>query len=110
MSTLVANYDWSLVWEHRSELLHGLLTALEVAAVALVISTAIGLLLALARMGKAPLSWFAVIYINVFRGVPALVSVIWVYFGLSLLVGISFTVFQAGVIALTLLYLSLIHI
>ena len=32
---LVANYDWSLVWEHRSELLHGLLTALEVSAVAL---------------------------------------------------------------------------
>ena len=35
---LLANYDWSLVWEYRSELLHGLLTALEVAAVALVIS------------------------------------------------------------------------
>jgi ABC-type amino acid transport system permease subunit len=59
-------------------------------------------------MGKAPLSWFAVIYINVFRGVPALVSVIWVYFGLSLLIGISFTVFQAGVIALTLLYSAFI--
>ena len=97
---LVANYDWSLVWEHRSELLHGMLTALEVAAVALVISTAIGLLLALARMGKPPLSWLAVIYINVFRGVPALVSVIWVYFGVSLIIGISFSVFQAGVIAL----------
>ena len=88
---LLANYDWSLVWEYRSELLHGLLTALEVAAVALVISTAVGLRLALARMGKPPLSWLAVIYINVFRGVPALVSVIWVYFGLSLIIGISFS-------------------
>ena len=105
---LLANYDWSLVWEYRSELLHGLLTALEVAAVALVISTVVGLLLALARMGKAPLSWLAVIYINVFRGVPALVSVIWVYFGLSLIIGISFSVFQAGVIALVLLYSAFI--
>jgi len=105
---LLANYDWSLVWEHRSALLHGLLTALEVAAVALVISTAVGLLLALARMGKPPLSWLAVIYINVFRGVPALVSVIWVYFGLSLIIGISFSVFQAGVIALVLLYSAFI--
>ena len=43
-------------------------------------------------------------YINIFRGVPALVSVIWVYFGVALLLGIRFTVFQAGVIALTLLY------
>jgi ABC-type amino acid transport system permease subunit len=30
--------------------------------------------------------------------------VIWVYFGVSLVVGINFTVFQAGVIALVLLY------
>jgi His/Glu/Gln/Arg/opine family amino acid ABC transporter permease subunit len=80
---LLASYDWSLIWENRSQLLHGLLTALEVAAVALVISVIVGLLLALARMSKPPLSWLAAIYINVFRGVPALVSVIWVYFGLS---------------------------
>jgi His/Glu/Gln/Arg/opine family amino acid ABC transporter permease subunit len=60
--------------------------------------------LALARMSRPPLSWLAAVYINVFRGVPALVSVIWVYFGWSLLLGISFTVFQAGVIALVLLY------
>ena len=43
-------------------------------------------------------------YINIFRGVPALVSVIWVYFGWSLVLGISFTVFQAAVIALVALY------
>jgi ABC-type amino acid transport system permease subunit len=34
--------------------------------------------------------------------------VIWVYFGLSLILGINFTVFQAGVIALTLLYSAFI--
>ena len=101
---MVASYDWSLIWENRSAFWHGLLTALSVAAVAIVISVAVGLVLALARMGKPPLSWLAAAYINVFRGVPALVSVIWVYFGWSLLLGISFTVFQAGVIALVLLY------
>jgi His/Glu/Gln/Arg/opine family amino acid ABC transporter permease subunit len=101
---MLASYNWSLIWENRSVFLHGLLTALSVAAVAIVVSVGVGLVLALARMGKPPLSWFAAIYINVFRGVPALVSVIWVYFGWSLLLGISFTVFQAGVIALVLLY------
>jgi His/Glu/Gln/Arg/opine family amino acid ABC transporter permease subunit len=101
---VLASYDWSLIWDNRSAFLHGLLTALEVAAVAIVISVFVGLLLALARMSRPPLSWAAAVYINVFRGVPALVSVIWVYFGLSLAIGISFTVFQAGVIALVLLY------
>jgi His/Glu/Gln/Arg/opine family amino acid ABC transporter permease subunit len=101
---ILASYDWSLIWQHRSDFLHGLATALEVAAVAIVISVVVGLILALARMSKPPLSWLAAIYINVFRGVPALVSVIWVYFGWSLVVGINFSVFEAGVIALVLLY------
>jgi His/Glu/Gln/Arg/opine family amino acid ABC transporter permease subunit len=98
------SYDWGLVWRFRGDLLHGLLTAGEVAIVALLLSIVAGLILALMRMGPKPLAWIATAYINVFRGVPALVSVIWVYFGLSLLLGVSFTVFQAGVIALTLLY------
>jgi His/Glu/Gln/Arg/opine family amino acid ABC transporter permease subunit len=100
--------NWDLVWDYRAELLRGLLTAIEVAAVALVLSTGAGLLLAVGRMSKPPVSWLAGIYVNVFRGMPALVSVIWVYFGLSLILGINFSVFQAGVIALTLLYSAFI--
>jgi His/Glu/Gln/Arg/opine family amino acid ABC transporter permease subunit len=100
----ITNYDWSLIWDYRGDLLRGLLTALEVSAVALVIATAAGLGLAMLRMGKAPLSWIAAMYINVFRGMPALVTVIWIYFGVSLLLGVNFTVFQAGVLALSLLY------
>lgn len=101
---IFAAYDWGLIWDNRGALLDGLWTAMKVAAVALVISVGVGLLLALARMGRPPLSWLAAVYINVFRGVPALVSVIWVYFGWSLLLGVQFSVFQAGVIALVLLY------
>ena len=105
---IVASYDWGLIWQNKHLFLNGLATALEVAAVAIVISVVIGIALALARMGKPPLSWLAAVYINVFRGVPALVSVIWVYFGWSLVLGINFTVFQAGVIALVLLYSAFI--
>jgi His/Glu/Gln/Arg/opine family amino acid ABC transporter permease subunit len=101
---IVASYDWSLIWQNRHLFLQGMLTAIEVASVAIVISVFVGLLLALARLSRRPLSWLAAIYINVFRGVPALVSVIWVYFGWSLVLGINFSVFTAGVIALVLLY------
>lgn len=97
-------FDWNLVWDHRQELIDGLLVALRVSVTALVIAVVAGLGLALLRMSRAPFSWIAATYINVFRGIPALVSVIWVYFGISLAFGISFTVFQAGVIALSLLY------
>ena len=98
------DYDWSLIWDNREALLNGLWTALSVAVVALVISVVGGLGLAVLRTAPKPFSWIALVYINIFRGVPALVSVIWVYFGVALLLGIRFTVFQAGVIALSLLY------
>ena len=93
------DYDWSLIWDNREALLGGLLTAFSVAIVALVISVAFGLLLAVLRSGPRAVRWIATAYINIFRGVPALVSVIWVYFGVALLLGVRFTVFQAGVIA-----------
>ena len=101
---MLAYYDWGLVWEYRGEFFHGLLTALEVAGAAILIAVIVGLLLALARMSKPPLSWVAAAYINLFRGMPVLVTVIWIYFGLSLFLGINFTAFQAAVIALVLLY------
>src|SRR5689334_19611452 len=105
---MLAVNNWGLLWDNRSALLDGLLTALEVSLVALVLSTVIGLILALLRMSAPPLSWLAAGYINIFRGVPALVSVIWVYFGVSLVIGVEFSTFQAGVIALTLLYSAFI--
>jgi His/Glu/Gln/Arg/opine family amino acid ABC transporter permease subunit len=97
-------YNWGLIWDNHSALLNGLLVALKVSLCAVVISVAGGLLLAIMRLSRQPISFIAAVYINVFRGVPALVSVIWVYFGVSLLLGVDFSVFQAGVIALSLLY------
>jgi len=105
---IFAAYDWGLIWDNRTALLDGLRVALEVSVVALILSVVVGLLLALLRMSKPPVSWLAALYVNVFRGVPALVSVIWVYFGLSLVLNIQFSTFQAGVIALTLLYSAFI--
>jgi len=95
--------NWSIVWDNRGALMSGLGVALQVAFVSLLISIVGGLVLAAMRMARPPFSWLAGLYINVFRGVPSLVGVIWVYFGLSFLIGVNFTVFQAGVIALVLL-------
>jgi His/Glu/Gln/Arg/opine family amino acid ABC transporter permease subunit len=104
MLTLATTYNWSLIWKNHHALLDGLATGAEVAAVALGISLIVGLLLAVVRMSPRPWCWIATAYINVFRGLPALVSGIWVYFGLSLALHITLSVFQAGVIALSLLY------
>lgn len=105
MNTAGVSFQWGLIWDNRAILLKGLGTAIVVSITALVLSLILGLALALARMSShRVVSLLASSYVNVFRGIPALVSVIWVYFGWSLLFGYNFTVFEAGVIALTLLY------
>jgi His/Glu/Gln/Arg/opine family amino acid ABC transporter permease subunit len=101
-------YQWILVWDNKDQFWLGLEFALKLAVVGLVLSVILGLLLALARMRGGPLGAFAVLYINIFRGMPALVTALWVYFGIAIVVGYNFTVFQAGVIALTLLYSAFI--
>jgi His/Glu/Gln/Arg/opine family amino acid ABC transporter permease subunit len=106
--TPVFAYQWGLIWDTKAEFWKGLELALEMAAVALVLSTVIGLGLALMRTARPPLNWIGSLYINIFRGMPALVTALWVYFGVSIVVGINFTVFQAGVISLTLLYSAFI--
>ena len=99
------NFMWHLVWDFRAELFQGLLTAINVSITALFFSFIVGLLFALMKMSRFRiLRGVSGAYVNIFRGIPALVSVIWVYFGWSLLFGYNFTVYQAGVIALTLLY------
>lgn len=103
-----ATFQWSVAWHYRSELLNGLAVAMEVASVSLVISVVVSLVIALGRMSRTPLKWVATLYVNIFRGIPPLVSVLWVYFGLSLLVGVNMTPFQAGVVSLVLLYSAFI--
>lgn len=105
MNTAGVSFQWGLIWDNRAILLKGLGTAIVVSITALILSLILGLALALARMSTHRfVSLMASTYVNIFRGIPALVSVIWVYFGWSLLFGYNFTVFEAGVIALTLLY------
>ena len=108
MTVLGIAIKWNYLWANRGLLLHGLLVAGEVAAVSLALSVLVGLFLALGRMSKPPLTWLAALYINIFRGVPVIVSAVWVYFGLAEALNINFTVFEAGVIALTLLYSAFI--
>jgi His/Glu/Gln/Arg/opine family amino acid ABC transporter permease subunit len=108
ITTATALINWSYAWDSRGQLMHGLLVAVEVSALSLVLSILVGLVLAVMRMSKPPFSWFATVYINIFRGVPVIVTALWVYFGLSEAIGVNFSVFVAGVISLTLLYSAFI--
>jgi His/Glu/Gln/Arg/opine family amino acid ABC transporter permease subunit len=98
-------FDWTVVWDNSGLLLRALKITFEISIVAEIISLAIGLLVAILRVQKArPLQWLAIGFIDFFRAVPLLVLLIWLYYGVTIITGLSFSAFQAGVLGIGLLY------
>ena len=76
--------DWSVVPQSMDILLKGVLLTLEISAIALIISIVIGVIAGLLRVSKSkPLAFLATCYVEFVRGVPLLVLLIWIYFGLG---------------------------
>ncbi|MEM9224569.1 MAG: amino acid ABC transporter permease [Pseudomonadota bacterium] len=105
-----ANWGWYVVnpatpkgWTNLQFLLSGLQYTVLLSLTAIVISVAVGLLVALPGLSSArtPRA-ISRTYVELVRAVPLLVMILWVYYGLPQLTGISLSVFWAGVLALAL--------
>ena len=84
-------------------LIDGLYYTVLISLCAILISVVIGLLIALPGLSsKRRFRGINRIYVELVRAVPILVLILWVYYGLPQLAGISITVFWAGVLALAL--------
>ena len=83
-------------------LLTGLVTTLELGAVAIFFGSAFGLLICLARLYAAKIPRYAaIIYIDVMRALPTLVVLIVIYYALPF-VGVRFSAFVSASFALSL--------
>lgn len=106
------NYTWGWYvvwpstatgWTNLKFLLGGVWMTLLLSGLAMVLSIVLGLLVALPGLSKNRAGRvFNRVYVEIFRSVPMLVMILWVYYGLPVIVGIKFGVFAAGVIALAL--------
>jgi polar amino acid transport system permease protein len=86
-------------------LLRGLLVSIYVSLSAMVVGTIVGLLLALARMsGFFFLSVPSRVFVDFIRGVPALVLLIYLYYGVSIFLGINVPAMAAGIGGLGVFY------
>jgi polar amino acid transport system substrate-binding protein len=85
-------------------LARGALLTLVVSLLAMGVAMTLGVSLAvLRRFGPRPAQWFAVAYVEFFRGTPLLIQLTMLYFGLPEL-GVRLPPFAAGVLALGLNY------
>lgn len=97
--------DVSVVTAHWPVFVAALQVTLYVAAIAMGIALMLGLIVAFARISSIqPLAWLANLYVQFFRGIPQFVFLLWLYYGIAILLGINFRPITAGVVALSVQY------
>jgi glutamine transport system permease protein len=98
-------FRWNVLIPYIPAFARALLITFEVSIAAQVVGIVLGLIAALARLSRWPfMRAVAIAYIDFFRGVPLLATLVWLYYGVTLLFGISFTAFSAGVAGLGITY------
>jgi polar amino acid transport system permease protein len=95
-----ALYGLPFLWQ-------GLLVTLGAAAIVVAISLVIGVLLGTIavfgpRAASYPIRWFS----DIIRGIPILVLIFFVFYGLPVAIGSNFNNFAAGITALSLFYIA----
>jgi len=90
---------WPLI---LSLLWRGLLLTLGLTAIALIFGLPLGLGLALGRMEAPPIALLCTAFVELWRGTPLLVQIIFVYYALPQLIGLDLPAPAAGALALSL--------
>ncbi|MDE9492832.1 glutamate/aspartate ABC transporter permease GltK [Xenorhabdus bovienii] len=73
-------FDWSSIIPSLPFLLNGLVITAKITVIAIIIGIAWGTLLAMMRLSSIKiLSWFAILYVNLFRSVPLVMVLLWFY-------------------------------
>ena len=84
-------------------LLSGLTTTIYISTISIVISMIIGFIVAIPSLAKKKiLTYLNIGYVEVVRAIPLLVLILWIYYGLPIMTGISFSPFVSGIIALSI--------
>ena len=84
-------------------LLSGLSTTIFISVISIVISMILGFVIAVPSLAKSKfLTYINISYVEIVRAIPLLVLILWIYYGLPIMTGISFSPFVSGIIALAI--------
>jgi His/Glu/Gln/Arg/opine family amino acid ABC transporter permease subunit len=103
-------WGWYVVWPTTTQgvtnlrfLIGGLGVTVYLSLAGIAISVIIGLFMGIIGLSRNLfLRWFNRVYVEVFRSIPPLVMILWVYYGLPVILGIEMGVFAAGLFALAI--------
>ena len=107
-----SNYDWG--WyiinpkninglTNLKFLISGFTTTIYISIISIFFSMIIGLIVALPSLAKSKLlTRLNIFYVEIVRAIPLLVLILWIYYGLPIMLGVSFSPFTSGIIALAI--------
>lgn len=99
----LAGLDFSVLWTYRLVLLKGFATTLWITALASLAGLVLGTVLAaLSQARLRPVRWLVAAYVEIWRDTPLLVQLVWFHFALPALTGVPTSVYESGLITLTL--------
>lgn len=92
----------NIILDALPTLLKGMGVTIEVTVISLIIAMVIGLVLGVFSITKSKvLRTISTAFVDIIRGTPLLVQILFIYFGLPSVIDINLTAFAAGVIAIT---------
>ncbi len=95
-------YNWDAIWNYRHVFLNGWLTTIWISLASLALSLAIGLIFSLMRQSKIlALRYLAQVYIEIIRGTPLLVQLLFFFYVVASAVNIQNRYF-VGVLTLSI--------
>ena len=84
-------------------LISGITTTIYISLISIIISMLIGLVVTIPAIAKNKyLTYANIAYVEIVRSIPLLILILWVYYGLPILTGFSFSPFVSGIIALSI--------
>ena len=84
-------------------LIGGITTTIYISLISIIISMLIGLVVTIPAIAKNKyLTYANIAYVEIVRSIPLLILILWVYYGLPILTGFSFSPFVSGIIALSI--------
>lgn len=99
------NYTWNfdIVFKYWQGFVNGLIVTYEITLWSLLFSTVIGLFVSLMAIShKSILRVAAIAYVEIFRTIPSLITLVWIYYALPILTGISLEAKVSVIIGLSL--------
>jgi polar amino acid transport system permease protein len=103
LGSVVPYFEWGVAFRYSHLLLVGLGMTLQISAIVMALGLVLGIFVAAGRLSKNPwINKSVAAYIELFRGTPALVQLVWFYYCLPIFLGVSLPGFTAIVVALTL--------